>query len=342
MTTAATTVPPQTPADRAANAARARIAEQPRRRLRVEHTTRYTYDAPIPRSRHVLHLRPIDDGKQRVLDHVLTVRVDGEPLGGGAGLVEFDDVFGNRVTKFEIDRPYTALEVVGESTVDLFDTDPFAFAGDLPIRPQFPLVWMPRERTMMAPYLTSVELPDTQLQEIYDYAKYFVVKNNGDLLETLFNINLDFFKGYGYKPGLTSNATSVYEVYQSRAGVCQDFAGLFICMARLLGLPARYVCGYIYTGNVGHTGTERAQSDASHAWLQLYLPDVGWRGFDPTNGVLPATGHVRVAVGRHFRDTPPTDGTLYGSADETLETEVVVEEVGHGIVTQELVDPDGV
>ena len=328
---------PITPAEREGHAARAKITDQPVRRLRVEHTTRYSYDAPIPRSKHVLHLRPLEDRKQTVLSHDLVVKVDGEPLGDDAGRVDYDDAFGNAVTKFEINRPYTHLEIVSDSTVDLLDTDPFAFANQLPIRPQFPLVWMPRERTVLAPFLTSVELPDTQLQEIYDYAKYFVVKNNGDLMETLFNMNLEFFKGYGYKPGFTSNNTSVYEVYTTRAGVCQDFAGLFICMARLLGLPARYVCGYIYTGNTGDTGDGRAQSDASHAWLQLYIPDVGWRGFDPTNGVLPATGHVRVAVGRHFRDTPPTDGTLYGSAKETLDTAVVVEEVGRGVVKEELV-----
>ncbi len=69
-------------------------------------------------------------------------------------------------------------------------------------------------------------------------------------------------------------------VFTSRKGVCQDFANLFICMSRLLGIPARYVCGYVYTGN---TGTVTVQSDASHAWVQLYIPEAGWRGFDPTN-----------------------------------------------------------
>jgi hypothetical protein len=77
-------------------------------------------------------------------------------------------------------------------------------------------------------------------------------------------------------------------------------------VARLLGVPARYVCGYIYTGN---TGTTRASSDETHAWIELYIPHIGWKGFDPTNGVLPQTDHVRVAVGRHYRDATPTAGT---------------------------------
>src|SRR5438105_12613 len=81
--------------------------------------------------------------------------------------------------------------------------------------------------------------------------------------------------------------TTPYQVLVSKRGVCQDFANLFICMARLLGLPARYVCGYLHTGP--SDGMSRATSDASHAWVQLYIPTIGWKGFDPTNGVLPRT-----------------------------------------------------
>jgi transglutaminase-like putative cysteine protease len=94
-------------------------------------------------------------------------------------------------------------------------------------------------------------------------------------------------------------------------------------MARLLGIPARDVCGYVYTGN---NGTARTQSDASHAWLQLYIPEVGWKGFDPTNGVLASTNHIRVAYGRHYRDVTPTSGTLYSSAQETMTIDVQVME----------------
>src|SRR5437762_4225111 len=96
-------------------------------------------------------------------------------------------------------------------------------------------------------------------------------------------------------------------------------------MARLLGVPARYVCGYVFTGN---RGENRAQSNASHAWLEVYIPSVGWKAFDPTNGVLPTTDHVRVAYGRHYRDATPTAGTIYGSnAHETMSVDVEVDEV---------------
>jgi transglutaminase-like putative cysteine protease len=153
----------------------------------------------------------------------------------------------------------------------------------------------------------------------------FVEKNNHDLMETLFAINLAIYRDFKFVPGCTGLETTPYEVFTSRKGVCQDFANLFICMSRLLGIPARYVCGYVYTGN---TGAVTVQSDASHAWVQLYIPEAGWRGFDPTNGVLASTNHICVAYGRHYRDAAPTSGTLYLAGPEFMTTQVIVKETG--------------
>jgi transglutaminase-like putative cysteine protease len=141
-------------------------------------------------------------------------------------------------------------------------------------------------------------------------------------------MNLTLFREYRYVQGSTTVDTTAYDVYCQRCGVCQDFANLFINMARLLGIPARYVCGYLFTGNNGNQGASRASSDASHAWAHLYIPNIGWKGFDPTNGVLPVTDHIRVSHGRHYRDATPTAGTLYGTAEETMTTEVQVTEAG--------------
>ena len=290
------------------------------RRLRIRHTTHYAYDKPISRSVHRLHLRPIDDWRQNLLLYQLKV----EPH---VPVIQYEDVFGNWSQRFDVNEPYTELSVTAESLIELVDTDPFAFAK-LPIRPpSWPLVWMPWERTMLAPYLNPPELPDTQLRELYDYGMEFVTRNNGDLMETLFAINLSLFHDYRYAPGCTDLKTSPYQVYCSRTGVCQDFTNLFITVARLLGVPARYVCGYIYTGN---TRATRASSDETHAWIELYIPHIGWKGFDPTNGVLPQTDHVRVGVGRSYLDATPTSGTLYGTgAKETMKVAVEVTDALH-------------
>lgn len=280
----------------------------------MRHATKYVYDRPVERSTHRLHLRPMDDWKQTVLSY----RLDIAPA---VQTIEYEDVFGNWATRFEINVPYTELTVTAESLVEVLDVDPFAFAN-MPIQPpSYPIVWMPWERTMLWPYLNPQELPDTQLQELYDYAMAFVNGNGGDLMETLFAINLAIYNDYQYVPGCTDLGTTAYQVMTTRMGVCQDFANLFITLARLLGLPARYVCGYVFTGN---NGRQRAGSDASHAWVQLYIPQVGWKGFDPTNGVLPQTDHVRVGYGRHYRDATPTSGTLFGEAKETMTIDVEV------------------
>jgi transglutaminase-like putative cysteine protease len=286
------------------------------RKLRVVHTTKYTYDHPVERSVHRMILCPMYDWDQRVISS--TLKIDPE-----VDTVEFEDVFGNWVTRFEITTPYTALTVSADSIVELLDVDPFAFAKKK-IRPAFPLVWMPWEQAMIGPYLRPIELPDPQLQELFDYAMCFVKKNDGDLMETLFDINLTLFREYKYVPGSTNLLTTPYDVFVNKKGVCQDFANLFICLARLLGIPARYVCGYIFTGNVAPT---RASSDATHAWVQLYIPNIGWKGFDPTNGVLPETGHIRVGYGRHYKDATPTSGTLYTPATETMTVDVTVTEI---------------
>jgi len=292
-----------------------------RRHLSVRHVTRYRYDKSIQRSKHCVHLRPIDDVQQRVQNYRLSI-VPNVPI------VEFEDVFGNWASRFEISQPYKELTVAAESTITLSGVDPFAFAQG-PIRPSFPLVWMPWEHMMLSPYLAPVELPETQLRELYDYAMSFVESNNHDLMETLFAINLTLYRDYKFTTGSTRLETTPYEVFISKKGVCQDFANLFICMARLLGIPARYVCGYVYTGNTGtrNDGASRTPSDASHAWLQLYIPNVGWKGFDPTNGILASTNHIRVAYGRHYRDVTPTAGTLYSAAQETMTVSVQVAEL---------------
>jgi transglutaminase-like putative cysteine protease len=285
------------------------------RRLRIRHKTTYLYDKAVQHSTHSLRLCPIHDKKQNVISHSINVNLN-------TSLVEFEDVFGNLGVRFEIDYPYKNLVIDAESIVELVDIDPFAFTR-LPKRPMFPVVWMPWEQKMLGPYLQPMELPDTELLELFDYAIQFSLANKYDLMETLFAINLEIFRNYEYKPGATCNATTPYQVFTTKKGVCQDFAGLFIQIARLLGLPARYVCGYIYTGN---SVASNANGDATHAWLQIYIPNVGWKGFDPTNGTLPCTDHVRTAYGRYFRDTAPTSGTLFSSATETMRICVEVSE----------------
>jgi transglutaminase-like putative cysteine protease/predicted glutamine amidotransferase len=284
-------------------------------RLSILHRTIYTYETPVERSTHLLRLVPMHDRMQTLLESQVEVSVQSRWR-------DFDDVFGNRVRRAAIDSPYRELSIVARSQVELLDTNPLGF--DLRrIRTTIPLVWMPWQRNMLDPFLLPPELPESHLDELADYAMHFVARNDGDLLDTLLDLNDAIHREYVYTRGATTLGTTAFDVYTSRTGVCQDFANLFICLARLMGVPARYVCGYLFTGP---KDPNRQQAEASHAWVQVYLPEVGWRGLDPTNGVATRTGHVRVAVGRNYVDATPTSGTIYlGGGAEALAVEVRVD-----------------
>ncbi len=285
------------------------------RRWKVRHRTAYRYAKPVERSAHLLRVTPVEDRLQKLLSYSLTISVPGQTK-------DYDDVFGNRARRFLVDTPFTELVIEANSIVEVCDVDPLDFRP-LKTRSTIPLVWMPWQRQILAPFLLPPELPETELEELTEYAMSFVKRNDYDLLDTLIDINSTIYGEYEYRQGSTTVFTTPFEVYANRRGVCQDFTNLFICLARLLGVPARYVCGYIYTGPKAEN---QVQSEASHAWVQLYLPGAGWKGFDPTNGILTQTQHLRVAVGRNYIDATPTSGTIYvGGGPETLEVSVTVE-----------------
>ncbi len=285
------------------------------RRYDVTHRTTYRYEQPIERSQHVLRLTPVHDRIQLLLAHDLSVSVSGTAR-------DYEDVFGNRVRRLLLESPFSEMIIEAKSTVEVLDVDPLGF-GPLRVSSTIPLVWMPWQRQVLDPFLLPPELPETELAELAEYAMSFVKRNDYDLLDTLLDINQTIFTEYKYLQGSTTVFTTPFEVYVKRQGVCQDFTNVMICLARLLGVPARYVCGYVYAGV---SSTNIVQSEASHAWVQLYLPQIGWKGFDPTNGILTQTEHVRVAVGRNYLDATPTSGTIFvGGGGETLSVDVKVE-----------------
>ncbi|MGA3123734.1 MAG: class II glutamine amidotransferase [Polyangiaceae bacterium] len=290
-------------------------ARKPRTRLSTTHQTRYRYALPVERSTHLLRLFPMQDRLQRLMECDVSVSVEGRAH-------DFDDVFGNRARRVVIETPYRELTIIARSSVETLDSDPLAF--DLRhVRSAIPLVWMPWQRHMLQPFLQPPELPESELMELLDYAMRFVHRNQGDLLDTLLDLNDAIHREYTYVQGATTLGTTAFDVYTRRRGVCQDFTNLFICLARLMGVPARYVCGYILTKP---KDANQRQAEASHAWVQVYLPEVGWRGLDPTNGTVTSTHHVRLAVGRNYLDATPTSGTIYvGGGGETLDVEVRVE-----------------
>jgi len=291
-------------------------APRAERLLEVVQETVYRYEELVERSSHRILLKPIQD-KFQFLE---SFELDLSPSGV---CVEYDDVFGNNAFAVEISSPYTELRVASRARVRV--CAPEAIEGRHR-QDTIPLVWMPSQRQMLQAYLLPMELPETQLEELSHFAMSFVERNDSDLVGVLLDMNETIYRDFSYVTGSTTIASTPFDVFQSRQGVCQDFANLMICLARLLNVPARYRMGYLFTGA---DYENKIQSEASHAWLELYIPRVGWHGFDPTNGVQVRSDHIRVAAGRNYRDATPTTGTIYrGGGTETLSVSVQVSEVG--------------
>lgn len=295
------------------------------RTLRTVHETIYTYDEPVRRSAHLFRLRPVHDRWQQVISCSVELEPEGAPR-------EFEDVFGNQSMEVDFSRPYTRLRIRCASTVRLIGHHRPKLRA-VHQRQRIPLTWMPWQRQMMMPYLLPMELPESQLRELSDYAMSFVERQDFDLVETLKDINQTIHRDYAYRPASTGLETTPFDVYSQRQGVCQDFANLFIALARLLNIPARYRVGYIHTGN-RYDNPE--QGDASHAWVEVYLPGIGWRGFDPTNGCTVGRDHIRVACGRNYRDATPTTGVIYrGGGHERLHVRVTVTDLAEETASRE-------
>lgn len=280
----------------------------------IFHETYYHYDSPIHMSKHLLRLQPKHDLLQNVLMYKLTSSVNGK-------IGNFSGVFGNNATMFDVTDSYTDLSFTSQSLLAIHSLPPRRY-DLLHQQSTFPLIWMPWDRIMLQAYLTPPELPESELFELSDYAMSFVSRNNNCVIDILNDINGTIYRDYTYMSGSTTMSTTPYQVYCTRRGVCQDFANLFICLARLLNIPARYRVGYIYTGT---DYENKQQGDATHAWVELYLPNIGWMGFDPTNNCLQSNNHIRVACGRNYRDATPTSGTIFrGGGHERLRTAVHV------------------
>jgi|FLOH01.1.fsa_nt_gi transglutaminase-like putative cysteine protease/predicted glutamine amidotransferase len=283
----------------------------------ISHLTEYKYSVPVEHSSHTFRLQPVEDAIQEVVQATLELSVDGEML-------PFEDVFANHSIYYDITKTYPQLLIKMKSRVKVYAV-PLDDHSPAMRRSQIPLMWMPWQRQMMLPYLLPPELPETQLRQLNDFAMSFVERNDSHLIDSLMDINKKIYEDFSYVPGITFLETTAFDVFSIRKGVCQDFANLFICLCRLLNIPARYRVGYIYTGG---DYENKIQSDASHAWAEVYLPYLGWRGFDPTNGCMVAQDHVRTACGRNYRDATPVSGTIFkGGGTEQLKVEVQVKEV---------------
>ena len=291
--------------------------------LHVTHETRYAYTPPVETAQHLAHLKPLATGSQRLVSHALSIRP--EP----AQRSESPDVYGNTRAFFALDSTHEELVVTAESVVE---TGPPMLSPAASRKLPWEAV---RERFRYAKDMAFDPASEFVFASRYvprhdDFAAYArpSFTPGRPLFDAAMDLTLRMYRDFVYDTESTEISTPALEALAQRHGVCQDFAHIMIACFRTLGLPARYVSGYLLTqpppGKARLIG-----ADASHAWVSVYLPgDDGpgdWADFDPTNGRQPGEDYVALAVGRDYSDVSPMRGVLHGGARHTLDVSVTVQ-----------------
>lgn len=283
---------------------------------RVKHVTAYAYGAPVDTAIHLLHLSPRAMERQTVRHAALV----SEPA--PSRRERGPDHFGNDTAWLYLDRPHTRFVVTAESVVEVLPPPP---------RPAVTPAWeeiaaLARDAPEVAEFL----FPSPMLPPVPEARDHIAPSfpPGQPAWEALEHLTEHFRDKLAFRPGVTTVSTPVAEVLKRRAGVCQDFAHLMITGLRMLGIPARYVSGYIRT-RPPPGGVRRLGADQSHAWVAAWLgPEAGWVEVDPTNRIFVAEEHVIVAWGRDFGDVSPLRGIILGGGRHAVTVGVDMESVG--------------
>ena len=286
----------------------------------ITHRTLYEYAAPVTVSHHVTRLEPRVSATQAC--EKFSLEIFPEP----ALRQERTDYFGNRLCFFAIQEVHRKLEVITHSRVSVNVKPPAAPENCTAWEEVAELFRDPVSPEVVEPYQFVFDSPHVRASmEFADYATQSFGKGVPVLVGAM-DLTRRIFTDFKFDPRATTVATPLEEVWEKRRGVCQDFAHLGITCLRSLGLPARYVSGYLRTRPPA--GKPRlVGADASHAWFRVFVPGMGWVDFDPTNNVRPTEEHIIVAYGRDFGDVSPVAGIITGGGDHDVKVSVDVAEI---------------
>jgi len=228
------------------------------------------------------------------------------------------DFFGNDVSALTIDEPHTMLRITATSLTENNGAEAIHPALTPPWEQVRDAVRECHTGAAFAAFQFKLDSPRIPLTKAFaDYALPSFTTNR-PILQCATELCQRIFADFKYDSKATTVTTSVEQALRTRLGVCQDFAHVMIACLRVLGLPARYVSGYL------RTGENAVGANASHAWLAIYCPGFDWLDLDPTNNVMPSTNHVTLAWGRDYSDVPPVKGVALGGGDQAVAVEVRV------------------
>ncbi|MCR5875924.1 transglutaminase family protein [Phenylobacterium sp. J426] len=280
--------------------------------LEIRHVTQYQYAAPVRESVMELWMQPQKSARQRLVSFDLE-------LDPPAQLFSYADSFGNAVYHFDVPQPHDRLTITARSAVETSAPTGLPEALDMGewdrLRSDFVLGehfdylrphGFARETDALRVFETEHELERLRMR---------------DPLSAVRELSKVIYGAFGYEAGVTRADSPIDDVLKARAGVCQDFAHVMLAICRSWGVPARYVSGYLFTDR---KGGDRSDPDATHAWVEVFLPSTRWIGFDPTNNTEAGERHIACAVGRDYSDVPPSRGVYKGEADSELSVGVSV------------------
>jgi len=278
----------------------------------IRHFTRYRYTRPVWQSMLEVRMHPRSENAQRCF----TFRLSVSPR---ARIFTFMDYLGNQVHHFDLPSHHRELTVVADALVNV--DAPVALPASLA-----PDSWQELRRIVEQEDHWQMLLPSHYARTSPALAalaqELGVARADGrDPLSVVRDVNDRIHRAFEYVRKSTLVNSPIEDSLGTRQGVCQDFAHIMIALLRQLGIPCRYVSGYLYHDQEHH---DRTSEGATHAWVEALLPGLGWVGFDPTNDLIAGSRHIRTAIGRDYADVPPTLGTMKGKTETELMVRVRV------------------
>jgi len=289
---------------------------------RVKHETLYQYSAEVVHAHHLLHLVP------RAMEHQAcseqSIRIAPEP----SGKLDAIDAFGNPLQRLEFNRPHDRLSVTSAMKVEVRERRAIVGQTEAWDRVRNRLLYS--ARPLGADHLEAfryrVESPYVRIKQAFTEYAADCFPAGRPLLAAADALMMKLYREMKYTPGATDISTPLLQVLRDKRGVCQDYAHLMIACLRARGLSARYVSGYLRT-TPRPGALQLVGADASHAWVSVFCPPLGWIEFDPTNGVRAGLDHIAIAWGRDFGDVSPLRGVILGGGSHTLTVKVSVEKM---------------
>jgi len=277
----------------------------------ITHLTTYKYSSPVTDSVMEVRKQPRSDGNQRCINMELDISPD-------ARTHPFRDYQGNMVHTFDVPAPHTRLAIKSEAVVEIKPERPVPDA--LPES-----AWDVLDSQRTTPEFYDMLIPGKYARQtdlLKAYAEQINWKREKNPLTILRELNTQIYSDFDYQQGVTKVDSPIDIALEGRGGVCQDFAHIMLVLARQVGIPARYVSGYLFHRE---EYVDRSDVDASHAWVETWLPELGWVGFDPTNNLIVNDRHVRVCIGNDYAEALPARGVFKGSAETELTVKVQVQ-----------------